>query len=483
MPISPITLQLYNTLSRAKVPFRPLRPQQASIYTCGPTVYARAHLGNLRSYIFPDVLKRLLRGLGYRVQHVINITDVGHLSSDADNGEDKLERAARLSSRSAWEIAEAYTQAFLDDLQRLRIDLPDTLPRATDHIAEQIALILRLEKKGYAYRNADGVYMDTAKLSEYGRLAQLDVAGLRSGARVAGEGKRNKTDFALWKFTPPGVQRQMEWDSPWGRGFPGWHIECSAMSMKYLGETFDLHTGGTDHIPVHHTNEIAQSEAATGQPFVRYWLHGAFLILDEAQRMGKSEGNSITLDTLSEAGFEALSFRYLALNCHYRQYLHFSWSALRAADTALMGLRETLWRCISEAPEGNPARSKQQPQAHTAEAAEACQALRHTLCDDLNTPRALALLWGHLRNAKHSPPTRVALAQEAESLLALNLFDFSRLEQRQAAAPAEISALADERLVARQAQDYPRADALRERILAAGYEVRDTPHGYTLQKT
>ncbi|MDH4246671.1 MAG: cysteine--tRNA ligase, partial [Deltaproteobacteria bacterium] len=281
-------LQLFNTLTRTKERFIPLQPGAAGIYTCGPTVYAEAHIGNMRSYVFPDILKKTLRRLGYRVRHVINITDVGHLVSDADSGEDKMELGARRASRSIWEIAEDYTRRFLRDMKRLSIEAPEgeLLPRATAHVPEQIAMIRILEDKGFTYSTADGLYFDTARLPDYGKLARLKAEGLQEGSRVDMGDKRNKTDFALWKFSPPGSQRQMEWDSPWGRGFPGWHIECSAMSMKYLGETFDIHTGGSDHIPVHHTNEIAQSEAATGQPFVRYWLHGEHLVLGESQRMG-----------------------------------------------------------------------------------------------------------------------------------------------------------------------------------------------------
>ena len=397
-------LRLFNTLSREKEVFTPLQPGRAGIYTCGPTVYAEAHIGNLRSYVFPDVLKKTLRRLGYRVTHVINITDVGHLTSDADTGEDKLERAARQSQRSAWEIAAEYTERFFADLTRLHIELPDVAPRAAGeipaalrsrieavspryaalpgHIAEQIALVQTLEAKGFAYRTDDGLYFDTGRFPAYGQLARLRFEGLQEGARVEMGEKRNKTDFALWKFSPPGVQRQMEWDSPWGRGFPGWHIECSAMSMKYLGEQFDIHTGGSDNIPVHHTNEIAQSEAATGRPFVRYWLHGEHLVLGEDTRMGKSEGNFIGLGTLIAQGFEPAAYRYLVLNNHYRSFLNFSEKALRAADTALMGVREILHGLPESAAPAAVAAD-----AAPRDAREA--ALLSDLCDDLNTPRAL----------------------------------------------------------------------------------------------
>ena len=467
-------LVLYNTLTRTKEVFRPREPGHARVYTCGPTVYAPAHVGTLRSYVFPDVLKKLLRRLGYRVTHVINITDVGHLTSDEDTGEDKLERAARQASRSAWDIAREYTARYLADLERLRIDPPDHLPRATDHIAEQIELIRRLEAGGYTYRIDDGIYFDTSRFPGYGRLARLDAGGLREGSRVEMGGKRHKTDFALWKFSPADVQRQMEWDSPWGKGFPGWHIECSAMSMKYLGEEFDIHTGGTDHIPVHHTNEIAQAEAATGHPFVHYWLHGEYLVLGESKRMGKSEGNLVTLSDLAEQGFEPLAFRYLALNSHYRKFLTFSLQALEAADHALMGLRRLL-RDAGGQPGGAGAGGPgEEPEGVAA-------ALLADLCDDLNTPKALATLWTTLRDPARPDAEKVALCRAAEGLLSLDLFDFSRLEAAEAV-PADVQALAERRWAARQARDFGASDRLRDEIATMGYTVRDRKDGYDLVK-
>jgi cysteinyl-tRNA synthetase len=420
---------------------------------------------------------------------------VGHLTSDADTGEDKLERAARQAHRSAWEIAAEYTERFFADLARLHIDEPDVAPRAAGpipaelreriaaispryagrpgHIAEQIALIQALEAKGYTYRTGDGLYFDTARFADYGRLARLRVEGLQSGARVEMGGKRHKTDFALWKFSPPDVQRQMEWDSPWGRGFPGWHVECSAMSMKYLGATFDIHTGGSDHIPVHHTNEIAQSEGATGKPFVRYWLHGEHLVLGEDTRMGKSEGNFISLQTLVDQGFEPLAYRYLVLNNHYRSYLNFSLEALRAADKALMGLRKLLHdadagRARAHAADGPPATARE-------------EALLADLCDDLNTPKALATLWRALRDPALADAEKCRLAAFADAVLSLELFDFSRLEARQEV-PAEIRSLAEARWSARQARDFAESDRLRDAIAAAGYTVRDRKDGYDLEK-
>ncbi len=468
------TLELYNTLTRAREPFVPLHPPQVGIYTCGPTVYHSAHIGNLRSYVFPDVLKKTLRLLGFRVTHVINITDVGHLTSDADSGDDKVEKAARQSGRSAWEIARAYEDEFIVDLKRLRIELPDQLPRATDHVEEQKALIARLEARGFTYRTADGIYFDTAKFPAYGRLARLKAEGLQEGSRVEMGDKRHKTDFALWKFSPPGVKRQMEWDSPWGRGFPGWHIECSAMSMRYLGDTFDIHTGGSDHIPVHHTNEIAQSEAATGHSFVRYWLHGEHLVLGDERRMGKSEGNFIRLQDLMEGKLgglkDPMAYRYLVLNSHYRKYLNFSEEALRAADTALLGLR----RLLREGG-GTPGEAAAQP-----EPGSVAERILADLCDDLNTPKVLGTLWSALRDPAMSPAEKRTAAAYAEQVLCLGLFDFARLEGAAEAAPALVRELAERRWAARQAKDFAESDRLRALIEQQGYSMRDRKEGYDL---
>ncbi|MCZ6534240.1 MAG: cysteine--tRNA ligase [SAR324 cluster bacterium] len=471
-------LTLFNTLSRKKEVFQPIKSGEAGIYTCGPTVYAHAHIGNLRSYVFPDVLKKTLRLLGYQVLHVINITDVGHLTSNADEGEDKLERAARQQARSAWDIAAEYTEHYLRDLRRLNIDVPPDLPRATGHIPEQIAMIEKLAAGGYTYDTEDGIYFDSARFPDYGRLARLKAEGLQEGSRVEMGGKRNKTDFALWKFSPADAQRQMEWESPWGKGFPGWHIECSAMSMKYLGERFDIHTGGTDHIPVHHTNEIAQSEAATGKPFVNYWLHGEYLIVgedkDRDKRMGKSEGNLLRLQQLIDEGYEPLAFRYLALNAHYRNYLNFTDQALKAADAALMGLRRLIRGVGGEA--AGAAEAPVEPPKDGREAA-----LLADLCDDLNTPRALATLWTALRDESLPAGKKLALAGFAEGLLSLNLFDFSRLEAQEAV-PDAIREIAEQRWAARQAKDYAESDRLRNLLAKEGFSVQDGKEGYQLLK-
>lgn len=463
-------LQLFNTLSRKKEKFTPLTPGQVGIYTCGPTVYAPAHIGNLRSYIFPDILKKTFQLQGYQVHHVVNITDVGHLTSDADTGEDKMERAARESERTAWEIAAEFTEMYMADLTRLNIEPAQDFPRATDHIPEQIKMIEELEKGGYTYASEDGVYFDTEKFPAYGKMAQLKAEGLQEGSRVDMGGKRNKTDFALWKFSTPGSRRQMEWESPWRKGFPGWHIECSAMSMKYLGETFDIHTGGTDHIPVHHTNEIAQSEAATGKPFVHYWLHGEYLVLGESKRMGKSEGNLVTLKTLELEGFEPLSFRYLALNSHYRSYLNFTREALKSAATALNGLR----KLIHTAGGGNhtPQPAPPAPEGHSLE-------LLGHLNDDLNTPKALATLWTVLKNPQISPEEKIQLSDFADRVLGLNLFDFAAPE---ASIPPEIQEQATARWQAKKEKDFALADQIRKDVEEKGYLIKDSAGGFEVEK-
>ncbi len=461
-------LKLYNTLTRELEGFTPMAPPRVGIYTCGPTVYHSAHIGNLRSYVFPDVLKKTLRLLGFQVTHIVNITDVGHLTSDADSGDDKMEKAAQREGRSAWDIAKAYEAEFVKDLGRLHIELPDHRPHATEFIPQQIAIIAKLEAGGFTYRTADGIYFDTAKFGTYGRLARLNPAGQQGGLRIEMGDKRHKTDFALWKFSPADVKRQMEWDSPWGRGFPGWHIECSAMSMHYLGETFDIHTGGTDHIPVHHTNEIAQSEAATGKPFVRVWLHGEHLVLGDEKRMGKSEGNFIRLQDLIDGGFDPMAYRYLVLNSQYRKFLNFSDQALRAADTALMGLR----RALQEA--GGV--QGQKPSDSTLSGSG--QQMLEDLCDDLNTPKALGTLWTTLRDPAMPARDKLEAAAFADQVLSLGLFDFARLAQHDI--PDAVQKLAEQRWAAKQARNFAESDRLRDAIAREGYVMRDRKDGYDL---
>jgi cysteinyl-tRNA synthetase len=455
-------LVLYDNYARTLREFAPLHDgAPIGLYTCGPTVYDYQHIGNFRTFLFEDLLKRVLRWNGHRVHHVMNITDVGHLTSDADTGEDKMEKGARRTGRSAWDIAALYTRAFEDDSAALNILPPDFLPRATGHIPEQIAFVVDLEKRGYTYRTSDGVYFDTSRQADYGYLARLDRAGLEAGKRVDLGDKRNPTDFALWKFSPPGSIRQMEWDSPWGRGFPGWHIECSAMAQKYLGDYFDIHCGGEDHIPVHHTNEIAQTQARVGTRLANFWMHGYFL-LDNDAKMAKSAGEFLRIAALVERGYDPLAFRYLCLTGHYRTQLNFTWDALDAAATGLQRMRTALHALTP---------SDEAPDEALLERFATC------VNDDLNTPRALAVAWETLRGDGNAGVKRATLLRFDE------VFGLGLAEWRPAAdeAPAAIRALAEMRGAARKARDWAEADRLRNSLHEAGWEMEDRPDGYLLK--
>ncbi len=456
-------LELYDSYQRRLRRFEPLREDEVRMYACGPTVYDYAHIGNLRTYLFEDILRRTLEFCNYRVKHVINITDVGHLTSDADSGEDKVEQGARRAGKSAWEIARLYTRAFQDDLQQLNILAPTIWCRATEHIAEQIADIAEIERRGFTYVTADGVYFDTTKLENYGHLARLDAAGLAAGARVEIGEKKNATDFALWKFTPPGQIRQMEWDSPWGRGFPGWHIECSAMSVKYLGAKFDIHCGGKDHIPVHHTNEIAQSEACHGTTLANFWLHGYFLQTDEA-KMSKSDGEFLRLQTLLTRGYDPLHYRYLCLTAHYRSDLKFTWESLGGAATALERLR-ALAHSWGESG---------QAQADESTIANFSREVGH----DLNTPKGLAVLW-EMARSDLPPATKKATVLQFDRILGLGLGDW---QPRADGIPPEIAALAEQRAHARKEQDWCEADRLRAEIHARGFDIDDRADGSEIRR-
>ena len=457
-----MALQLFNTLSRRVEEFIPLIPGKVGFYACGPTVYNYAHIGNLRTYIFNDILHRVLEYNGFNVRHVMNITDVGHMTSDADEGEDKVEKEAHQAGKDPWEIADLYTRAFFDDTRQLNILRPHVTCKATEHIPEMTALVENLLEKGYAYQVHSGIYFDISKFEGYGRLSRLDMAGRAAGARVeVNPEKHHPADFALWVLNRP--NHIMQWDSPWGRGYPGWHIECSAMSMKYLGETFDLHTGGIDHIPVHHENEIAQAEAATGKPFVRYWVHAEFLQVD-SERMGKSLGNFYTLRDLKEQGFDPLAFRYLCLTARYRSSLDFTAQALTSAQKALQGLYGFV-------------RSLQEDHLHGEEGwVEAHKArFREAINDDLNMPQALAVVWEMIHHANRSQQFRVYEALlDFDRVLGLGFEDVRRAGVE---LPDEVSRLIAEREDARRARDWAQADALRARIGELGYALEDTPDG------
>ncbi|RQQ60947.1 cysteine--tRNA ligase [Burkholderia stagnalis] len=451
-------LALYDTWSRTVRPFEPIQPGYVGMYCCGPTVYDHAHIGNLRTYVFEDILRRTLMRNGHDVRHVVNITDVGHLVSDADEGEDKMEKGSRRTGESAWTLAKRYTDAFVSDWRALNLLEPSVWCRATDHIGEQIALIADIERAGYAYRTDDGLYFDTSRQDDYGYLARLDRAGLQAGKRVALGAKRSITDFALWKFSPAGVTRQMEWDSPWGRGFPGWHIECSAMSAKYLGTWFDIHCGGEDHIAVHHSNEIAQTEAAHGTRLANFWMHGHFLTLD-AEKMSKSGGTFIRLEALRDRHVDPLAYRYLCATAHYRSKLHFSWASLDAAHTALNRLRNMYagW------PEGG---------GIDADFAARFDA---EVNDDLNLPKALAVLW-ELAKSGLPPATLRATVDYFDGVLGLGLRDW---KPAGAAIPDDIRALLEERARARAERDWAKADGIRATLLTLGWRIDDGKDGQT----
>jgi cysteinyl-tRNA synthetase len=454
-------LFLYDTYSRSIREFVPLTPGEVGLYTCGPTVYDYAHIGNLRTYVFEDVLRRVLEFNGYRVKHVMNITDVGHLVSDGDTGEDRMEKGSQRTGLSAWEIAELYADEFKKDMQLINIQEPTVWCRATDHIMEQIEFIECIEKNSFTYRTSDGIYFDTSKLPDYGFLARINIEGLQAGARIEMGEKRNTTDFALWKFSPQGRQRQMEWASPWGTGFPGWHIECSAMSAKYLGSFFDIHCGGEDHIGVHHPNEIAQTQACYGTRLANFWMHGYFLQIDE-NRMGKSEGNFLRLQTLIDRGFDPLAWRYFCLNANYRTKLNFSWESVEGANISLDRLR-TMAYDWGEPGEVDWGYLDQFTQA---------------INEDLNMPRALAVTW-ELARSELPPAVKKATILEFDRVLGLGLGEWQPMEE---VIPQEILAMVEERQLARREKRWQDADALRNKITEAGYDVEDTPQGPRVKK-
>ncbi len=477
-------LRLYNTLGREIQDFRPLVPGKVGFYGCGPTVYNYAHIGNLRAYVVDDLISRTLRWFGYEVTRVMNITDVGHLTGDDDTGEDRMVRTAQERGKSVLEIAEFYTKVFLEDCTKLNIMRPSVVCKATEHIDEMIALIKRIEANGYTYFAGGNLYFDVSKFPSYGELARLRLDELQAGARVeVDENKRNPADFVLW-FTKSKFENQaLVWDSPWGRGYPGWHIECSAMSMKYLGEQFDIHEGGIDHIPVHHTNEIAQSEAATGKKWVNYWLHHEFLVMN-AGKMSKSKGGFLTLQTLLDAGYEALDYRYFLLGGHYRSQLQFSYEGLDSARAARRSLSERVLALRAKAGAGAPASGHAGLDAALSDAPNPAvraklEAFGEAMADDLSTPRALAELWGLLRDNELPPAEALAAAFAMDEVLGLGLSSIEKAKEVDLAPAfaAEIENLVRERLEAKKAKNWARADAIRDELKGRGVLLEDGPGG------
>ncbi len=499
-----ISLLLFNTLDRRKVPFTPIHPGQVGLYSCGPTVYDYAHLGNLRTYLFVDSLRRVLEYRGLMVRHVMNITDVGHLTDDADAGLDKLEVGAEREHKSAWEIAAFYTEAFLRDLERLNIERPTVMPKATDFIPQQIALIEQLEQRGFTYRTSDGIYFDTSQLPDYGKLARLERQTLRAGARIeVNPDKRHPSDFALWKFSdvnsdiptsdlrnlasdirpPSSGRRHMEWPSPWGTGFPGWHIECSAMSVGELGQPFDIHTGGIDHIAIHHTNEIAQTEAATGTTLANYWLHGEFLV-DESGKMAKSKGGFLRLESVAEKGIDPLAYRYFVLGTHYRHPLSFSWDAVAAAANGLANLRKQVARLDEGAEVSDFSDSSKVNRAMTLAKWRSDPKLSNkrvptdledqflrAISDDLNLPQALALLHETLGSDRSAREKLTAVAAWDR------VFGLKLMDDRSATLPLAITEQLAAYEAARRTKDFATSDQLRTELTAAGYKVEDLADG------
>ena len=469
-------LKLFNTLTRNLEPFEPINPPKVAYYSCGPTVYDYAHIGHARTYIFADILQRVLEFNGFRVKRVMNITDVGHLTSDADSGEDKMEKGAKREKKSVWDIAKFYTKDFFEMTDRLNIKKPEIIIRATDFIPQMIKLIKKLEEKGYAYQTGDGIYFNSKKLSDYGKLTgkkfeELEKS-IKAGARIElVPGKKNVTDFALWKFTPKGIERQMEWESPWGKGFPGWHIECSTMAMDTLGESIDIHTGGVDHIQIHHTNEIAQSEAATGKHFVAYWLHAGHLTI-EGEKMSKSLNNFYRVADLIKRGFDPIAIRYLFLTAHYRKEMNFSFQSLDGAQNALRELRSRI----------KILRKSDLEEMTAYGGGEEARILRNRFAekinDDLNTAEGLAVLWEVIKS-NIPKGDKLDSIYSFDEVLGLGLKEF---EIKDTQIPENILNLVKERETARSQKEFGRADRLRNEIESQGFILEDTPDGSVVKK-
>ena len=480
-------LKLYNTLSRKVEIFEPINPKEVGYYSCGPTVYDYAHIGHARTYVFADILERTLIFNGYQVKRVMNITDVGHLTSDSDTGADKMELASRRSGRGAkrekksvWDIAKYYTEDFFRMLLELNIKKPEIITKATEYIKEMTELIKILDEKGFTYQISDGVYFDTSKLKDYGKLTGKEGADLqktlKGGARVeVVKGKKNITDFALWKLTPKGVQRQMEWDSLWGKGFPGWHIECSAMSMKHLGPTFDIHTGGVDHIQIHHTNEIAQSEAATGKPFVKYWLHAGHLTI-EGEKMSKSLGNFFRVNDIEKKGFEALALRYLFLTATYRKDMNFTWESSASAQSAYTEIKDKISEIKQSASEGERLTLSLEK---LSKVDELRNKFIESINDDLNTASGLAVLWQGVKS-NITPVDKLDLIYLFDEVLGLKLNQIQQKEEVNI--PQSIKDLVEKREETRKQKNFEESDKFRKEIEKAGFVLEDAPSGPRIKR-
>jgi len=453
-------LKIYNTLTRKKEIFKPIKRRKAGLYSCGPTVYNYAHIGNLRAYIFADVLKRTLKYNNYKVKHIVNITDIGHLVSNADEGEDKMVKALKrekkkLSKKSMKEMADFYAQSFYQDIKRLNIIPANKFPKATEHIDCMIKMVKQIQKNGYAYETSDAIYFNTRKLQNYGHLARLNIKNSCPMARIkANPEKKNIADFVLWfKATGEKKTHLMQWDSPWGKGWPGWHIECSAMSTKYLGQPFDIHTGGIDHIPVHHTNEIAQAQAAKNKPLANYWMHNEFLILDK-KKMAKSGEGFITLSSLINKGINPLAYRYLCLSAHYRSTLSFSWENIKAAQSAL----NNFYNIISHYPKPSKTIKTEIKKFLSA------------INNDLDTPRVLAIAWSLIKSNQLNDK-KMATILEFDKVLGLG---FNKIKKITSTIPDKIKKLSKKREKLRQQKKWSEADQIRKEIKNLGFIIEDT---------
>lgn len=463
-------IKLFNTLTRSIEPFTPRVQGNIGIYCCGPTVYNFQHIGNLKTYIFEDVLVRTLRRAGYQVKHVMNITDVGHLVSDADDGEDKMLVAMRREKKKSHEIAQYYTDIFFDDCQKLNIKRPDIVCKATDHIQEMIELSKKIEANGYAYFSNGNLYFDVARFPEYGKLALLKLDTLQAGARIeVDEHKRSPQDFVLWFTKSKFENQELQWDSPWGKGYPGWHIECSAMAVKYLGEQFDIHCGGIDHIPVHHTNEIAQTEAATGKkPWVSVWMHSDFMVINK-QKMSKSSGGFITLKDLIGDGVTPEAYRYFCLTASYRSQLNFSMDALSSAGDAVKKLRSVVIRLKSEAGPEIKGAAIEHPRLKD---------FNDALFNDLNTPQALAEVWNVVNSKEIDAVQKLSLLYSMDDILGLGI---NTWHEEGVEIPPDIANLLKQREDARKAKNWAESDRIRDQILSLGFIIEDSKEGINVR--
>ena len=465
-----MSLKLYNTLTKQKEEFKPLEGNEVRIYTCGPTVYSFAHIGNFRAYVFMDTLRRVLKENGYTLKHVMNITDVGHLESDADEGEDKMEKAARKENKDPYEIATYYTDIFFRDMGRLHIERPEIIAKATDHISDMLEFVKTLVKNGYAYETSKAIYFDISKLDKYPVLSNRNLDDQIAGARVdVDPEKRNPYDFAVWIKAPE--NHIMKWESPWGLSYPGWHLECSAMSRKYLGDEFDIHTGGVDHIPTHHENEIAQSKGCTGHVPAKRWMHVEFLQVDGG-KMSKSLGNTYTLDQLQEKGIEPLAYKMFCYTAHYRTKLNFTFEGALSTQKALNRLRE-----------GYLTHLQNDEKIDEEEIKEYKQRFLDAVNDDLNMPLAMGIVWEVVRNNKKSKQF-AELLLEFDRILGLDLENSKKYleEQEKVELPKEILELVEQRKIARENKDWAESDRIRDVLKEKGYTVKDTKEGQIIEQ-